>query len=73
LENKIKARCQLGNKATKKKEKTNICWDERKERKEGKNRCAKLDVDKEDLYTLNINCKGKITVGKANKGINVGK
>ena len=72
MENKIKARCQLGNKAIKKK-KTNICWDERKERKEGNNRYAKLNVDKEDLYTLNINCKGKITVGKANKGINVEK
>ena len=23
------------------------------------------------MYTLNINCKGKRTVGKANKGINV--
>ena len=30
-------------------------------------------VDKEDLYTLKINCKGKKTVGKANKGINVEK
>ena len=27
-------------------------------------------VDEEDLYTLKINCKGKRTVGKANKGIN---
>ena len=30
-------------------------------------------VDEEDLYTLKINCKGKRTVGKANKGINVEK
>jgi len=30
-------------------------------------------VDKEDLYTLKINCKGKKAVGKANKGINVEK
>ena len=30
-------------------------------------------VDKEDLYTLKINCKGKRTVGKANKGIHVEK
>ena len=30
-------------------------------------------VDKEDLYTLKINCKRKRTVGKANKGINVEK
>ena len=29
-----------------------------------------MEVD-EDLYTLNINCKGNRTVGKANKGINV--
>ena len=28
-------------------------------------------MDKEDLYTLKINCKGKRTVAKANKGINV--
>ena len=27
-------------------------------------------VDKEDLYILKSNCKGKRTVGKANKGIN---
>ena len=26
-----------------------------------------------DLYTFKINCKGKRIVGKANKGINVGK
>jgi len=30
-------------------------------------------VDKEDLHTLKINHKGKRTVGKANKGINVEK
>ena len=30
-------------------------------------------MDKEDLYTLKINCKGKRTVGKANKEINVEK
>jgi len=30
-------------------------------------------VDKEDLYTLKINYKGKRTVGKANKGISVEK
>ena len=32
-----------------------------------------MDVDKEDLYMLKFNCKGKRTVGKANKGINVEK
>ena len=32
-----------------------------------------IKVDEEDLYTLKINCKGKRTVGKANKGINVEK
>ena len=31
-----------------------------------------IEVD-EDLYTLKINCKGKRTVGKAIKGINVEK
>ena len=44
-----------------------------KERKKRKNRYAKLEADKEDLYTLKINCKGKRTVGKASKGINVEK
>ena len=32
-----------------------------------------IEVDNEDIYTLRINCKGKKTVGKANKGINVKK
>ena len=32
-----------------------------------------MEVDEEDLYTLKINCKGKRTIGKANKGINVEK
>ena len=33
-----------------------------------------IEVDKEGLYTLKINCKGKRTAkGKANKGINVEK
>ena len=31
------------------------------------------EVDKEELHTLKMNCKGKRTVGKANKGINVEK
>ena len=42
--------------------------------KERKNRYAKLiEIDEEDLYTLTSNCKGKRTVRKANKGINVEK
>ena len=32
-----------------------------------------VTIDEEDLYTLKINCKGKRTVGKANKEINVEK
>ena len=45
-----------------------------KETKKRKNRYADLiEVDEEDLYTSKVNCKGKITVGKANKGINVEK
>ena len=45
-----------------------------KETKKRKNRYADLiEVDEEDLYTSKDNCKGKITVGKANKGINVEK
>ena len=44
----------------------------RKERKKRKQeQICKIGVDKEDLCTLKINCKGKRTVGKANKGINV--
>ena len=46
----------------------------RKERKKTKNRYQnQIEVNKEDLYTLKINCKGKRIVGKANKGINVEK
>ena len=44
-----------------------------KERKKRKNRYAKLNRGKEDLYTLRINCMGNRVVGKANKGINVKK
>ena len=58
--------CQMGNKATKVKL-TNILRG-----KERKNRYAKLEVDKK-TYTLKINCKGKRTAGKVNKGINVEK
>ena len=42
-----------------------------KERK--KEQIYRVEVNEEDLYTLKINCKGKRTVGKANKGINVEK
>ena len=42
------------------------------ERKERIDKQSLKKVDK-DLYTLKINCKGKITVGKANKWINVEK
>ena len=38
-----------------------------------KNRYTKLEVDEEDLYALKINLKGKRTVGKEDKGINVEK
>ena len=34
---------------------------------------SSMEVDKEDLYILKINCKGKRTVGKIKKGINVEK
>ena len=30
-----------------------------------------MEVDEEGLYTLKTNCKGKRTVGKVNKAINV--
>ena len=44
-----------------------------KERKKRKTRNAKLNTDKEALYTLKIKCQGERRVGKANKGINVEK
>jgi len=28
---------------------------------------SSIKIDEEDLYTLNINCKGERTVGKAKK------
>ena len=46
---------------------------ERKKRKQELILKVKIEVDEEDLYTLNVNCKGKRTIGKANKGINVEK
>ena len=45
----------------------------KKERKRRKNRSSKLEIDKEDLYILKINCKGKRTIGIANEGTDVGK
>jgi len=52
------------------KETSNNKFEEKKERI---NMQVYKEVDKEDLYTLKINCKGKRTVGKANKGINIEK
>ena len=52
--------------------KTNKCA-ERKEKKERIAMQNEIEVDEEDLYTIKINCKGKRTVGKASKGINVEK
>ena len=37
----------------------------KKEKKENIDMQSKIEVDKEDLYTLKINCKGERTVGKA--------
>ena len=34
---------------------------------------SQIEVDEEDVYTLKINCKGKRTVRKANKGTNIEK
>ena len=45
----------------------------RKKRKKEQICKVKQRVDEENLYTLKINCKGKRTAGKANKGINVEK
>ena len=46
--------------------------EERKKRKK-EQICKVKEVDKEDLHILKINCKGKRTVAKANKGMNVEK
>ena len=66
LKNKTKARCQVGNKAMK----TKLTNRGNKRKKE---QICKIEVDREDLYTLKSNCKVKRTVGKTNKGINVEK
>ena len=50
-----------------------IYWEERKERKERIDMQSYIEVDEEDLYTLKINCKGKRTVGRANKRVNLEK
>ena len=44
-----------------------------KGRKKRKDRQSQIQVDKDDLHTLKINCKGKRTAGKGTKGINVEK
>ena len=60
----MKARCQFGNKAMKIKLTNMLRGIERKKRKK-EEICKVKQVDKEDLYILRINCKGKRTVGKA--------
>ena len=56
-----------------KKKATILRGNERKKRK--KNRYAKLNRGRwrRYIYTSKINCKGKRTIGKANKGINIEK
>ena len=44
-----------------------------KERKKRRDMQSEIGVDKEYLSTLKVNFKGKRTVGKANKRINVEK
>jgi len=34
---------------------------------------SKIEVDKEDLYTLKISCRWEITAGKTKRGIKVEK
>ena len=72
LEDKTKARCQLGNEAIKIKL-TNLLRG--KERRKGKKKqiCKVKQRQIKKIYMLKINCKRKRTVGKANKGINVEK
>ena len=61
MENKTKARCQVGNKAMKMK--LTILWEERKERLDMP---SYIEVYKEGLYTLKVYCKGERIVGKGN-------
>ena len=61
--------CQVGNKGMNTKLTNMLRGKERKKRK--KEQICKVNYINFDLYTLKINCKGKKTVGKANKGINV--
>jgi len=51
-----------------------MCWEERRERKEKKNKYVKLSRGRwrRHIYVKDY-CNGKITGGKANKGINVQK
>ena len=59
LENKTKARCQVGNEAMETKVTNMLRGKERKEeRTERIDMQSSIEVD-EDLYTLKINCKGK--------------
>ena len=44
-----------------------------RERKERIGMQRQIEIDKEDLYTLKINCKGKRAARKANKEVNVEK
>ena len=46
---------------------------ERKERQERTDAHSQIEVDEDGLYALRINCKGKRTAERANKGINVEK
>ena len=48
-------------------------WEESREKKERIVIQSWIEADKEYLYTLKFNCKGKRTVGKTSKGINVEK
>ena len=59
---------KVGNKAMKIKLNNMLKGKERKKEQICK---VKIEIDKEDLYTLKMNCKGKRKVVKANKGINV--
>ena len=61
--------CQVGNKAVETKLTNMLSGKERKKEQI----CKVEEVNEEDLYTLEINCKGKRMVGKANKRINVEK
>ena len=67
----MKAKCKLWNKAAKVKQTNKYCEKKKckKEKTDGIEMQNEIEVDKEDLYILKINCNGNRTVGKAKQNV----